>query len=201
MTPEHTHVEKAIDAHEGNGLAQIYLHARSWRKKKKSIAPAGNGVPLFLLLTKINLASKLIYVVLSLAWLLIFSLLQIGLSYKPERRTFLQSHVLENAVLKLTAGVFAGDLHVSSGFFCSVLVMRLARFDLLSKARFSGAVITFANKESLSAHSTLLALLLHPPAARVKLCKIAVHKKSETKRANAVFVQLCRDESFFLSLK
>lgn len=56
------------------------------------------GVIQFLLLTalcdrKINPATKLIYLFLSLALLLTPSLLQIGFSYKPERYTFLQPNL------------------------------------------------------------------------------------------------------------
>lgn len=96
------HTSTAV-AYEGNHLAQMYSHththtrkccARKWKMQVK----LSIGVIQFLLLTalcdqKINPATKLIYLFLSLALLLTPSLLQIGSSYKPKRYTFLQNNL------------------------------------------------------------------------------------------------------------
>lgn len=83
-------------------------------EKKQMFQRLYIGVTLFLLLTaasdqKINLASKLVYLFLSLASLLIFCLLQIGFSYKPERCTFLQPN-LKSCAEKISLKAHCGSV-------------------------------------------------------------------------------------------
>lgn len=86
------------------------LTDKSLKKKKKNFCI---GVTLFLLLTaasdqKINLVTKL-YLFLSLASLLIFCLVQIGFSYKPERCTFLQPN-LKSCAEKISLKAHCGSV-------------------------------------------------------------------------------------------
>lgn len=119
------------------------------------------GVTLFLLLTaagdqKINLASKLIYLFLSLASLLIFCLLQIGFAYKPERSTFLQPNLkscAEKRSLKALCGSVCWYVSCRLEFLlqCAFDALQPLRPLLNSKGYFSGVVITFlsANRFTL----------------------------------------------------
>lgn len=113
-------------------------------------------VTLVLLLTaagdqKINLASKLIYLFLSLALLLIFHILQIGCSYKPEKCTFLQptlSNVLKKT-LKCIVGLFAGTFIFSSVFLCNMFLMLINLFKTAKANSLGVVVITFSLKDTL----------------------------------------------------
>lgn len=102
------------------------------------------GVTQFLLLTalcdrKINPATKLIYLFLSLALLLIPSVSQIGFSYNPERYTFLQPNLktCSEKCLGCRLALFASMFHLGSIFFCSTLSLLLTLCDLF-KAAFTG---------------------------------------------------------------
>lgn len=146
---EHRH-ENPVVADRGDGL-YIYSHehththrskcnARKWKMQAKlSIC-----VTQFLLLTalcdrKINPATKLIYLFLSLALLLIPSVSQIGFSYNPERYTFLQPNLktCSEKCLGCRLALFASMFHLGSIFFCSTLSLLLTLCDLF-KAAFTG---------------------------------------------------------------